>query len=51
MDETTLPPVKEPRTWRTVVPRIWRGAAELVGKYPDRALIVFLLAFGVAVVL
>lgn len=49
-EDPTLPP-RQPNTFRTWLPRIWRGASNLVAKYPDRAIIVFLISLGVAIVL
>ena len=48
--DPTLPP-HQPNTFRTWLPRIWRGATAQVAAHPDVALVVFLLAFGLAVVL
>ena len=48
--EVTQPP-HQPNTFRTWLPRIWNGATALIAAYPDRALILFLIAFGVAVIL
>lgn len=49
-EEPTLPP-HQPNTFRTWLPRIWRYVCGAIGAYPDRALILFLIAFGIAVIL
>ena len=47
--EITLPP-RKPNTFRTWLPRLWNGAAGIVAAHPDKALIVFLVALGVAII-
>ena len=49
-DEPTLPP-RQPNTFRTWLPRIWKGAAAQVAAHPDVALIVFLALLVAAVIL
>ncbi len=49
-EEQTLPPVRQPNTIRTLVPRAWRWCVEVIGKHPDKALVMFLLALAVAVI-
>ncbi len=48
--DPTLPP-RQPNTLRTWLPRMWRATTGAIAAYPDRALIVFLIALGVAVIL
>lgn len=50
-DEPTLPPVRQPNTPRVLLRRAWIWAEELVREHPDKAIIVFMLAFAVALFL
>jgi hypothetical protein len=50
-DETTQPPVRQPNTFRTWLPRIWKGTVGAIQASPDRALIVFLILFAAAAIL
>ncbi len=49
-EEPTLPPVRQPNTFRTWIPRLWRFCTGAVAAHPDLALAAFLILFGAAVV-
>lgn len=51
MTDETQPPVRQPNTFRTWLPRIWKAASGAVAANPDIALMVFLALFVVAVIL
>ncbi len=51
MTDETQPPVRQPNTPRNLLRLLWDWSVKLVTHYPDRALIVFLILFGVAVIL
>lgn len=48
-DEETLPP-HQPNTPLVLLKRFWALAARKVAAYPDRALVVFLVLLGIAVI-
>ncbi len=49
-EEPTVTP-HQPNTFRTWLPRIWRGATAQVAAHPDLALAVFLVLLGAAIIL